>query len=79
MKISFAISKLFVKIDSSNSFNSTIAYNENLATTLSDTGITTVAMYCNWCEIFNIIFSDTCIWSSFSFKVTDQVKGIGFL
>ena len=33
----------------------TIAYNENLRTILWDTGIVTVARYCNWCWIFNII------------------------
>ena len=42
------------------------------------TGIVTVIRYCNWCEIFNIIFSDTDIWSSFSFKMTYQFDGMDF-
>ena len=42
------------------------------------TGIVTVIRYCNWCEIFNIIFSDTDIWSSFSFKMIYQFDGMDF-
>ena len=75
-KISFSISKFFIKIDSSNPFDMTVAYNENLMTIFGDTGTVTVVRYCNLCEIFNIIFSDANIWSSFSFKMTDQFVSI---
>ena len=57
----------------------TIANNENFSTILWYTGIVAVARYCNWCEIFYIIFSGTDIWSSFSFKMTYQFDGIRFL
>ena len=70
-KTSFVISKFLIKIDSSDLLDITITYNENLMTSLWDSGIVTVARYCNWCETFNIIFSETNISSSFSFKMTD--------
>ena len=70
-KTSFVISKFLIKIDSSDLLDMTITYNENLMTSLWDSGIVTVARYCNWFETFNIIFSETNISSSFSFKMTD--------
>ena len=69
-KISFAISQFFIKIDSSNSFYMTITYKENFTNILWYIGIVTIARYCDCCDIFNIIFSDRDIWSSFSFKMT---------
>ena len=77
--VRFFISNVFIKIDSSNSFDMTMAYNENLTTILWDSGMFTIARHCNWCEIFNAIFSDTDIRSSFPFKMTDQFDGMRFL
>ena len=75
----FSTSNFFIKIDSSNSFDMPMAYNENLATILWESGMFTIARHCNWGEIFNAIFSDTDIRSSFPFKMADQFDGMRFL
>ena len=77
-KINFASSMFFIKIDSSNSFDMTVAYNENFTAILWYTGIDDVARYCIWCETFNIIFSDTDIWSSFLSRWLINLMGWDF-
>ena len=47
------MSKFFIKIDSSNSFDMAFTYNENFRAILWYTGIVAIASYCNWCETWN--------------------------